>query len=91
MQLCSSCKFEKSSTDFHRRRTVCKECVKLDRKQKERTYLEKANEITKDCTLCQQKLDGTKFRYDSNVCFDCSKKKKAGINFRPSFFIFGFE
>ena len=51
MQLCSSCKFEKSSTDFHRRRTVCKECVKLDRKQKERAYLEKANEITKDCTL----------------------------------------
>ena len=84
MQLCSSCKFEKSSTDFHRRRTVCKECVKLDRKQKERAYLEKANEITKDCTLCQQKLDGTKFRYDSNVCFDCSKKKNSRVINKPT-------
>jgi hypothetical protein len=84
MQQCSNCKFEKSSTDFHRRRTVCKECVKLDRKEKERVYLEKANEITKDCTLCQQKLDGTKFRYDSNICFDCTKKKNNRVTNKPT-------
>ena len=84
MQQCSNCDSDKPIAEFHKRRTVCKECVKLERKEKEKAYLEKAKEITKECTLCHQTFDGTHFRYDSYTCYDCTKKKNNRVTNKPT-------
>jgi hypothetical protein len=81
---CTKCEIEKDKTCFHNRRTVCKECVKKERKEKERAYLEKAKDITKTCTICTQLFDGTHFKYDSSTCSECTKKKNNRVANKPT-------
>lgn len=81
---CTKCGIDKDSTSFHNHRKVCKECVKTERKEKEKAYYEKAKDIQKKCTLCEQTLDGTYFRYDSCICHTCTKKKNNRVVNKPT-------
>ena len=84
MKHCTQCQKEKDDSLFYGKRKVCKECVQLERKQKEKAYLEKAKEITKECTLCKQTLDGTNFAYDSLMCRTCKAKKNNRVANKPT-------
>lgn len=84
MKTCTKCQTEQENSNFHGKRNVCKACVKLERKEKERVYLEKAKEITKKCSSCEQTLDGTHFRFDTLVCNKCSAKKKNRAANKPT-------
>ena len=81
---CTRCTIEKDNTCFHNHRKVCKECVKLEKKEKERAYLEKANTIQKTCSLCEQIFDGMHFKYDSSTCKECTKKKNNRVANKPT-------
>ena len=82
--ICTVCNQEKDNTCFHNHRKVCKECVKAERKEKERAYLEKAKEIQKQCNMCEQTFDGTHFKYDSCICSECTKKKNNRVANKPT-------
>lgn len=84
MKDCYKCNIEKPLDEFHKRRNVCKGCVKIERKDKEQLYMEKANEIKKKCTMCEQTFDGLQFRYDSSVCKCCNKKKNNRVLNKPT-------
>lgn len=84
MKVCSKCNIEKSLDDFHKKRNVCKGCVKIERNEKKQLYMEKANEINKKCKICEQTFNGLHFQYDSSVCKDCNKKKNNRVLNKPT-------
>lgn len=81
---CAKCNIEKDETCFNPRRKTCKECVKLEKKEKEAAYLEKASTLEKKCNLCEQTFDGTHFKFDSYICKTCTKEKNSRANHKPT-------
>lgn len=85
MKVCSSCSIPKDATEYHTpSRTVCKECVALERQKKKQEYDANASNITKECSICKEQKQGTEFAWDSTQCRPCQNKKKNRVANRPT-------
>jgi hypothetical protein len=63
----------KEDGEYHRPdRTVCKVCVALEKKEKQRLFKENAPNIVITCNYCKKDKPGVEYRYGVKKCKECT-------------------